>query len=247
MFGTTQDNTAQGLPGGGRRAGGLPRLLLASQSPRRRLLLREHGVEHDAEHPGVDDGELSPGRVTPEQWVAALAYFKAAAGARKQAPPGPGAGGHHRLVLGADTVCVKNGELLGQPRDAQDARRMLKLLENGSHEVLTGVAIIDPRAEASGGGGGGVGWRHLFVDRARVRVGSIGDDKIQAYVASGEWRGKAGAYNLGERIAAGWPITYEGDPTTVMGLPMEALLRRLEKLAHREQVAAASIVQGAPA
>lgn len=195
------------------------RLLLASRSPRRHELLASHGIEHDAEHPGVDDADLIAGAVKPAEWVAALAYFKAAAALdrlrRGNVPV-------DRLVLGADTICLKDGHLIGQARDSADAERILRLLSDGSHEVLTGVALLGPRD----------GTRELFVDRARVHVGALGDGLIRPYIASGVWRGKAGAYNLRERIEAGWPIRYEGDPTTIMGLPMRRLLHRLARLGH---------------
>jgi septum formation protein len=196
----------------------LPRLVLASQSPRRRQLLASYGLAHEATHPGIDDGVLFPGEVSAEEWVAALAYLKAAAGADAQRRSGAAPA----LVLGADTVCVKDGRLIGQPADASDAERILRLLQDGSHEVVTGVAFVrtdEPEA------------RHLWIDRATVQVGHLGEERIRAYVQNGQWRGKAGAYNLAERIEAGWPIQYEGDPTTVMGLPMRGLLSRLERLA----------------
>lgn len=97
---------------------------------------------------------------------------------------------------------------------------MLKALQNGSHEVVTGVALVWPDSAR----------REIFVDTAVVHVGTIGDVEIENYIKDGGWQGKAGAYNLSERIEAGWPITYEGDPSTVMGLPMKALLRRLAKI-----------------
>jgi septum formation protein len=203
------------LPEG--RARGRTGLVLASRSPRRRLLLRQHGFEHEAVHPGIDDGALEPGAVSPREWVAASAYLKARAGAELLEGEEP------RTVLGADTVCVQDGAVIGQPRDEADARRMLGVFENREHEVITGVALLDWRR--------GERRRHLLVDRARVRVGAIGRDRTEVYLASGEWRGKAGAYNLSERLEAGWPITFEGDPGTIMGLPMSALepvLRRLE-------------------
>ncbi len=188
----------------------LPILHLASQSPRRRELLDRHGIVHRASHPGIDDGLLSAGSVSPEQWVASLAYLKACAGLNDAGS---------LMVLGADTVCVKDGQLIGQPIDADDARRIITLLENGSHEVLTGVAMLWP----------GSSRREIFVDSARVHVGSIGPDRIDEYIAGGQWRGKAGAYNLSERQAAGWPVRCDGDPSTVMGLPMVALLSRLAR------------------
>ena len=196
----------------------LPRLVLASRSPRRRQLLSEHGLAHDAVPMLVDDALLAPGPVPAEQWVVALAYLKAAAGADPLRASG---GTRPALVLGADTVCVKDGRVLGQPRDAADAAQMLRLLQDGWHEVVTGVALLRTDDLA---------WRSLLVDRATVRVGHLGEERIAQYVASGQWMGKAGGYNLGERLEAGWPIEYDGDPTTIVGLPMRALVARLESL-----------------
>jgi septum formation protein len=194
----------------------LPRLVLASRSPRRQRLLNEHGLAHDTVDSTVDDGQLLRGEATPAQWVASLAYLKAAAGADALGARLDG----RVIVLGADTVCVKNGEVIGQPKNAADAERILRTLENGSHEVVTGVALL--RIELDGSRS-----RDVSVDRAQVAVGQIGRDRIASYIAGAEWRGKAGGYNLFERIDDGWPITFDGDPTAIMGLPMRLLMSRL--------------------
>jgi len=88
--------------------------------------------------------------------------------------------------------------------------------------VLSGVAIIDE-----------YGNRALMWDESVVSVGRVEKDVREAYIATGGWRGKAGAYNLSERIADGWPITFEGDPTTVMGLPMQKLGQFIERFASQ--------------
>ena len=209
------------------------RLYLASRSPRRRALLADAGFAHRVIEPGLDDADLAPGCVPPTHWVAALAYLKARSGAEGltgELNPGD----ESWAVLGADTVCLQDGEILGQPTDADDARSILRRLEDGRHEVLTGVAVVS--VAPGGGWGRPVGRRHavrrraLLVDRASVSVGRLGRDRIEAYVASGQWRGKAGAYNLRERLEDGWPIEYVGDPTTIMGLPMGMLRGRLARL-----------------
>jgi septum formation protein len=191
-------------------------MLLASRSPRRRSLLEQAGIPHFADDPGVDDGLLRPGAVPPTHWVASLAYLKAAAGLARRPD-------HQGLVLGADTVCVAEGRILGQPRDEADAERMLRMFEGRSHDVLTGIALLVPGAD-------GRTSRHLFTDAAVVRVSSLGPRRIGEYLATGRWRGKAGAYNLEDRLAAGWPIEFDGDPTTVVGLPMRRLIPRLRRL-----------------
>lgn len=207
------------------RPAGRPRVLLASRSPRRRQLLAEYGIDFEAAtgdtSTSVDDGLLVRGGVTPREWVAALGYFKAAA-AMRNLGEWPYAAGE-LVIVGADTVVLKGAEIIGQPKNAVDAERILRLLQNGSHKVLTGVAFVDA----------GTGQRDMFVDDAIVTVGDIGHDVIRAYVDSGDWRGKAGGYNLRERLDAGWPITYLGDPTTIMGLPMRVFGTKLNDFADR--------------
>jgi septum formation protein len=78
----------------------------------------------------------------------------------------------------------------------------------------------------------------VFRDFAIVTLGDLSDEDIERYLAGEEWRGKAGAYNFSERLNAGWPITCTGDETTVMGLPMNALLRRLRRLSGELETAA---------
>lgn len=215
--GHERDDTAE--PGGSDMT---PRLFLASRSPRRRQFLNEAGLRHEAEHPGIEDSELTPGRVSPREWVAALAYLKASAGARVAREAGTG---ERTWVLGADTACVADGALIGTPTDAAQAREMLRSFRECEHEVVTGVALIE--LESEGDESGAPRRRSLFATSARVRWGRVSDQQIEEYVASGAWSGKAGGYNLRERVEAGWAISCEGDPTCVMGLPMEALQRKL--------------------
>lgn len=196
----------------------LPPVALASRSPRRRELLTSHGVPHQVIDADIDDGELSPGTGDPRSWVMALAYLKAQAGAIGARNDVTRLGA---IVLGADTVCVKDRQIIGQPVDRADARRIMHLFRGTDHQVLTGVALVDTHTGA----------RDLFVDVAHVHMGDLSDAEIESYLDSGQWQGKAGAYNLSERIAAGWPIVYEGDPTSIMGLPMEALTARLRQFA----------------
>jgi len=193
------------------------RLLLASSSPRRRLLLEQAGISFEHADPAIDDSTLLAGEVTPEQWVASLAFLKASAGIERLPDPAPG---DHYVVLGADTLLVQDGKLIGQPRDADHAAEIIHTLANNTHQVHTGVALLNPRR----------GDRHMLVDTATVNFGDIPGRGINTYINSGQWRGKAGAYNLHERLDAGWPITYSGDPTTIVGLPMTRLVPLLERV-----------------
>lgn len=190
------------------------RLILASTSPRRRQLLTEYGYAHEATKPPVDDGQLGRGRVSAAGWVASLAWLKA----RAVWDGLPTTTRVSAVVLAADTVVHKNGEILGQPTDRDDAFRIVSTLIAGEHLVLTGVCLI------------GEGERTWFVDRSAVRVGTVSPRQIESYLDTNGWRGKAGGYNLHERIADGWPIEYEGDDTSIMGLPMSRLKVEFERI-----------------
>lgn len=199
-------------------------------------MLAHAGIDVIAEHPGFDDSVLEVGGISgcPERWVGALAYLKARAGA--QIAPGRDA----QWALGADTACVlRAGDertTIGTPRDADEARAMLRAMlprigeADKAHDVLTGAAVVNAIT----------GRRVIFVDTARVHMGAIDDATLEEYLASGQWAGKAGAYNLADRVRAGWPLRVEGDPATVMGLPMRRLVPLLEQLGITKRV------EGAP-
>jgi len=193
------------------------RLVLASGSPRRRAMLEEAGIPFVVRPAPIDDGELEPPELAhPGSWVMALAYLKA----RSVLDACAGSDDLACLVLGADTVCVQGGSIIGQPRDRDHARAIIERMRDSPHEVLTGVASLCASGTV----------RDLFVDRSVVRVGRIGDDEVARYLDTGLWEGKAGAYNITERITAGWPIEYEGSEDTIVGLPLGRVLERIASM-----------------
>lgn len=195
------------------------RLVLASTSARRRMLLAEAGLDHEAMSPGVNDAELDvPRHVPAQQWACALAYLKARSALRRFGEGVLGDAACGTVVVGADTVVVKAGRILGQPASESEAGSILRELRDGSHVVITGVAILTGSD------------RTLISDSARVSVGPLSEGVIDRYVASGGWKGKAGGYNLSERLAEGWPISFEGDATTIMGFPVRRVVPRLRGL-----------------
>jgi len=203
-----------------------PRLYLASQSPRRRQLLADAGYRFDLIDAQVDDGLLHSGDSGPEHWVTALAYLKAACACHHMISAGPTSqkpahDSHQPIILGADTVCESDGQILGKPESDDHARDMIRSLRGGAHRVLSGIALIHAHNHRE---------RRIICDAATVRVGHLPDNDIDEYVATGEWQGKAGGYNLFDRQAAGWPIDVTGDPTTVVGLPMRLLTQALREL-----------------
>jgi septum formation protein len=123
-------------------------------------------------------------------------------------------------VLAADTLIVHDdGSLAGTPQSPAEARAMLRRFVGVRHEVVSGIALW--RA--------GLAEPVTDVDVAGVSVGAVSEGQIEQYLAGGDWRGKAGGYNLFERQAAGWPIVVEGEPSTVVGLPMPVVTRRLHE------------------
>jgi len=199
-------------------------LWLASGSQRRRCLLEAAGIAVVIRPAGIDDGRLEPHGGNPTHWVMSLAYLKGrwVADDLRDGDGDDGDGDEEEAagtILAADTVCVDGERILGQPASREAAREMLVSLRGREHETMTGVCVLP----VAGSG------RWLFADRATVRIGDLSDDEIDRYVESEEWRGKAGGYNLADRLEAGWPIDCVGDPCTVMGLPM----RRLEPFLAR--------------
>jgi septum formation protein len=171
-------------------------ILLASASPRRAQLLKAIGVLFEPVAAEVDETPLPD--EAPEPYVQRLALAKANAVARRQ----PG-----RLVLGADTTVTVDGAILGKAESEADARQMLERLAGRAHEVHTGVALVD-------GGGSAVA-----CATTRVWFDPMTSGDIQAYLASGEWRDKAGAYGIQGRISR-FVARVDGSYTNVVGLPV---------------------------
>jgi septum formation protein len=177
-------------------------LILASASPRRRELLERVGVPIDVVPAGVDetphDGE------DPEAYVARIAAAKAGAIAAQH----PG-----RWVLAADTTVTIDGAILGKAETGEEAAAMLRLLSGRTHQVITGFAIAGTRAILE--------TVTSDVDVIPLDAGAIAD-----YVASNEWRGKAGAYAI-QGIAAAFVRGVRGSVTNIIGLPLVEVLEAL--------------------
>jgi septum formation protein len=177
-------------------------LVLASASPRRREILAQLGLAFRVEESGVAEPEPAEG-VAPESHARALAALKAEAVAERVAPD-PAL----PFVLGADTLVVVRGRILGKPADDGDAVRMLMVLAGRSHEVITAVAL----RRADGGHASGVSVK------TRVAFRAFDVDTARRYVATGEGRDKAGAY-AAQGIGAGLVRAVEGSYSNVVGLP----------------------------
>jgi septum formation protein len=197
-------------------------IYLASQSPRRSQLLQQIGVEHRLLLPEDSDDaeslEAVLGDERPDDYVPRVTRLKLHAARRRRRSRGlPEA-----PILCADTTVALGRRILGKPADAVDAKTMLGALSGRSHRVLTCVGVSH-------------GTRELFrLQVSRVRFAVLPPAVIEAYVASGEPFGKAGAYAV-QGVIAGWIEHVEGSHSAIMGLPLyetTELLRRAHVRMH---------------
>lgn len=177
-------------------------LILASRSPRRRELLAQAGYVFEVLPPREEVESGVSGDGSPAEVAARLAHAKAADVACRVTCG---------LVVGCDTVVELGGQRVGKPKDEAHARQMLRMLRGQRHLVHTGVCVWPVP-----GGSPQVG-----VATTVVGMDWLDDAQIEEYIASGAWRGKAGAFGYQDRL--GWVHIVEGSATNVVGLPMELL------------------------
>jgi len=199
-----------------------PKLILASASPRRRELLAQAGFRFEVQASSVpelrrpeEDAIRFATRLAREKAEEIFARRQAAAGIPEPA-----------MVLGADTVVVCDGEVMGKPSDAADAQRMLLLLSGRTHHVVTGVAVVwgltsPPAIEVA-------------AELTQVTLQTLSPEEVSRYVASGEPMDKAGAYAI-QGYAGRWIPRIRGCYFNVVGLPL-ALVASLLEAAERRMV-----------
>lgn len=184
----------------------MKKIILASSSPRRKELLTTAGVEFEIHVKEVD--ETVPEGIIPVEAAKMTAAKKAAAVAEDYADS---------VVIGADTIVVANGKILGKPKDEADAKAMLSMLSGIEHEVITGVCIIEN------------GKAETFAQISRVKFYDLTDGEISAYVATKEPMDKAGAYGI-QGLGCTLVERIEGDYFNIVGLPVAEVCRRIKKL-----------------
>ena len=182
------------------------KLILASASPSRKMLLEQAGLGFEVVVSGVD--ETVPPDYTPAQTLEALAQRKGQAvqALRPEAP-----------IIAADSVVSIDGLILGKPKDDEAAKATLRRLSGRTHELITGVCLLIN------------GQMDLFHQVTRVTFYPLTEEEIAEYVALGESRGRAGAYGI-EGIGVVLVQSIQGDYPNIVGLPVAETLRRLGKL-----------------
>lgn len=181
----------------------LPKIILASASPRRAEILQTVGWPFETLPVDIDESRR-PGE-EPARYVQRLAREKAEAAA---------ATAREMFVVGADTTVAVDQHILEKPVDADDARRMLHLLNNRWHRVLTGVAIVNRSIAET----------KVAVEETEVKFAAMSDDEIQWYISTGEPMDKAGAYAI-QGVGARFIEGIRGDYFNVVGLPVRLLYR----------------------
>ena len=182
------------------------KLILASASPSRKMLLEQAGLDFEVVVSGVD--ETVPPDYTPAQTVEALARRKGQAvqALRPEAP-----------IIAADSVVSIDGLILGKPKDDEAAKATLRRLSGRTHELITGVCLLIN------------GRMDLFHQVTQVTFYPLTEEEIAEYVALGESRGRAGAYGI-EGIGEVLVQSIQGDYPNIVGLPVAETIRRLHKL-----------------
>src|SRR5680860_71900 len=188
-----------------------PKLVLASASPRRLQLLEQAGIAPDALRPSSVDESVSKGEV-PRHIVRRLARAKAEAALKitKSEPEFAKA-----FLLAADTVVAVGRRVLGKADLEHEAADMLRMLRGRAHRVHTAICLVTPEGR----------WRERVVE-TRVRFRNISDQEIGAYLASGEWKGKAGGYAI-QGIAGAFVVKLVGSYTNIVGLPLTEVVSLL--------------------
>ena len=184
-------------------------LILASTSPRRKQLLTEFGYQFETDPPS-DDAECGVcSGETPPELVVRLARQKAVDVAVRY---------NFAIILGCDTVAECYGQVLGKPRDREDARRMLSLIRGKEHRVHSGICLwIRPEDQVL-----------LQVDTTTLFMDDVSDEHLEYYLDTNKWEGKAGAF--GYQDGWDWLHVTKGSETNVVGLPMELLGKMLAGL-----------------
>jgi septum formation protein len=199
-------------PRASKASGYRPKLVLASASPRRLALLEQVGIIPDALRPVTVDETPAKGEV-PRHLVRRLARAKAEA-ARKLVRAEPDYA--KSFILTADTAVAVGRRILGKPEEGDRAIDTLERLRGRNHRVYTAICLITPDDRM----------RERVVE-TRLRFRNLSDSEIRDYIASGEWKGKAGGYAI-QGIAGGFVVKLVGSYTSVVGLPLTEVITLLK-------------------
>ena len=181
------------------------RLILASNSPRRIVLLKSLGYHFDIVPHDIEECIL--GDVLPMELVQNLAFLKATDVARRVS---------NAIIISADTVIVHKKSILGKPKDVSDAKRILSMLSDSEHDVISGVCVMEMPSRK----------KMLRIERTHIKMKNIKDEEIDRYILTGEPMDKAGAYAI-QGEGGKFIEKIDGSYSNAVGLPLELLQEML--------------------
>lgn len=190
----------------------MPKVILASQSPRRKNLLQQIGFRFEVIPSHIEEHTTA---VKPGDIVQDLALLKATDVAASHP---------HSFVIGADTIVVHKNEVLGKPSSNQEARQFLQRLSHSTHFVYTGMAFVKTDKE------GNIELQHTLYEQTKVTFSSLDAEDIEAYIQTGSPLDKAGAYGIQDDMGALFVEKIEGDYYNIVGLPLNRFYRELKNL-----------------
>ena len=188
------------------------RLILASNSPRRIVLLKSLGYHFDIVPHDIE--ECIPGNVLPMELVQNLAFLKAADVARRVS---------NAIIISADTVIVHKKSILGKPKDVSDAKRILSILSDSEHDIISGVCVMEMPSRK----------KMLRIERTHIKMKSVKDEEIDRYILTGEPMDKAGAYAI-QGEGRKFIEKIDGSYSNAVGLPLELLQEMLNHFMNDE-------------
>lgn len=189
----------------------MKKFILASASPRRKEILENIGLEFEVAVSDTDEGQIDAAALPVSVYVQELALLKATSVAKMRKSG-------DELIISADTVVCIDGEILGKPKDREDAFRMLKMLSGNCHSVFTGICVMNTKNAFS----------VCNSVETKVYFRNLSDEQIQSYVESGEPMDKAGAYGI-QGLGSVLVEKIDGDYFNVVGLPATKLSEILKK------------------
>ena len=188
------------------------RLILASNSPRRTVLLKSLGYHFDIVRHDIEECIL--GDVLPMELVQNLAFLKATDVARRVS---------NAIIISADTVIVHKKSILGKPKDVSDAKRILSMLSDSEHDVISGVCVMEMPSRK----------KMLRIERTHIKMKSIEDEEIDRYILTGEPMDKAGAYAI-QGEGSKFVEKIDGSYSNAVGLPLELIQEMLNHFMNEE-------------
>jgi len=188
------------------------RLILASNSPRRIVLLKSLGYHFDIVPHDIEECIL--GNVLPMELVQNLAFLKATDVARRVS---------NAIIISADTVIVHKKSILGKPKDVSDAKRILSILSDSEHDIISGVCVMEMPSRK----------KMLRIERTHIKMKSIEDEEIDRYILTGEPMDKAGAYAI-QGEGRKYIEKIDGSYSNAVGLPLELLQEMLNHFMNDE-------------